>query len=194
MMISDYHKKFTIKSDEEILQRIDTKEKELVQIFNSIQLSNNHDIVHVAVLDCADKRLIQWHKKIFEKVLNKKIEITTFDISIEHLWVEENVIQHDCTLPLPKIPYNITYAHVLLKFIPQEKQFDVIKNSFFVLNSWGVAIHILDTSDYETIGIKQSDGYFTVPLADYKQKLTQLNISYKEFQNKYGIALVLLRD
>ncbi len=191
MVISDYHKKFTIKSDEEISQ---TKDQELIQIFASTSLLNNRDFIHVAVLGCADKRLVQWHKKNFEKVLNKKIEITTFDISIEHLWGEENVIQHDCTLPLPKTPYDITYAHVLLKFIPQEKQFDVIKNSFFALNSWGVAIHILDTSDYETIGIKQTDWYFTVPLNDYKRDLSKLNISYKEFQNKYGIALVLLRD
>jgi hypothetical protein len=194
MVISDYHKKFTIKSDEEILQRIHAKEQELIQIFASISSLNNRDVIRLAVLGCADKRLVQWHKKVFERVLNKKVELTTFDIAIEHLWGEENVVQHDCTLSLPKTPYDITYAHVLLKFIPQEKQFDVIKNSFFALNSWGVAIHILDTSDYETIGTKQTDWCFTIPLADYKQKLTQLNISYKEIPNKYGVALVLLKD
>jgi hypothetical protein len=59
MVISDYHKKFTIKSDEEILQRIHAKEQELIQIFASISSLNNRDVIRLAVLGCADKRLVQ---------------------------------------------------------------------------------------------------------------------------------------
>jgi hypothetical protein len=193
MALSDYHQQFTLKSDEDIQRRIDEKEQELIQIFESVQLSNVSDVVRVAVLGCADKRLIQGHKRIFEKVLNKNVELTTFDLSVAHMLGEENVVQHDCTLPLPNTPYDITYAHVLMKFIPTEKQFDLIKNSFAALNSGGIAIHILDRSDYETTGPKLPDGYFSVPLADYKLELTKLGIDFKEIPNKYGITLVLLK-
>ena len=193
MALSNYHQQFTLKSDEDIQRRINEKEQELAQIFEFVQLSTESSIIRVAVLGCADKRLIQGHKRIFEKELNKKIELTTFDLSVEHMLGEENVIQHDCTLPLPNTPYDITYAHVLLKFIPTEKQLDLIKNSFAALNSGGIAIHILDKMDYETTGPKLPDGYFTVPLADYKLELDKLNIEYREFPNKYGVALVLLK-
>lgn len=193
MALSDYHQQFTIKSDDDIQRRIDEKEQELVQIFESVQLSTSGNVVRVAVLGCADKRLIQGHKRIFEKVLNKKVELTTFDLSVEHMLGEENIVQHDCTLPLPNMPYDITYAHVLLKFIPTEKQLDLIKNSFAALNSGGIAIHVLDKMDYETIGPKLPDGYFAVPLADYKLELTKLGIKFKEISNKYGVALVLLK-
>ena len=193
MALSDYHQQFTIKSDEDIQRRIDAKEQELVQIFESVQLSTDSETVRVAVLGCADKRLIQGHKRIFEKVLNKKVELTTFDLSVEHMLGEENIVQQDCTLPLPNTPYDITYAHVLLKFIPTEKQFDLIKNSFVALNSCGIAIHVLDKVDYETTGPKLPDGYFAVPLADYKLELTNLGIDFKEVNVKYGVALVLLK-
>ena len=193
MALSDYHQQFTVKSNEDIQRRIDEKEQELIQIFESVQLSDDSGVVRVAVLGCADKRLIQGHKRIFEKVLNKKVELTTFDLSVEHMLGEENIVQHDCTLPLPNTPYDITYAHVLLKFIPTEKQLDLIKNSFAALNSGGIAIHVLDKMDYETISPKLPDGYFTVPLADYKLELTKLGIEFREISVKYGIALVLLR-
>lgn len=193
MALSDYHQQFTLKSIDDIQRRIDEKEQELLKIFESVQLSTDSGVVRVAVLGCADKRLIQGHKRIFEKVLNKKVDLTTFDLSVEHMLGEENIVQHDCTLPLPNTPYDITYAHVLLKFIPTEKQLDLIKNSFAALNSGGIAIHVLDKMDYETTGPKLPDGYFTVPLADYKLELDKLNIEYTEVGVKYGIALVLLK-
>jgi hypothetical protein len=139
----------------------------------------------VAVFGCADKRLIQGHKVIFEKVLNKKVDLTTFDISIEHLLGEDNVYQHDCTYPLPNLTYDITYSHVLLKFIPTNKQLDLIKNSFSSLNSGGIAIHILDKADYETTDKKSYGKYFTIPLVDYKLELDNLNIKYMEIPNKF---------
>ncbi|MFH0891939.1 MAG: hypothetical protein V1867_04115 [Candidatus Falkowbacteria bacterium] len=193
MALSDYHLQFTLKSDSDIQRRIDEKELELKRVFEFVQLSTDSGVIRVAVLGCADKRLVRGHKKIFEKVLNKKVELTTFDLSVEHLLGEENVAQHDCTLPLPNTPYDITYAHVLLKFIPTEKQLDLIKNSFAALVSGGIAIHVLDKIDYETIGPKLPDGYFTVPLADYKLELTRLGIGFKEVPNRYGVALVLLK-
>lgn len=193
MVLSDYHQQFTLKSDEDIQRRIDEKEQELVKIFESVHFSSVSDVVRVAVLGCADKRLIQGHKIIFEKVLNKKIELTTFDLTVEHMLGEKNIIQHDCTLPLPNTPYDITYAHVLLKFIPTERQLDLIKNSFTALNSGGIAIHVLDKMDYETTDPKLPDGYFSVPLVDYKLELNKLSIEFKEIPNKYGVALVLFK-
>ncbi len=194
MTLSNYHQQFTLKSDDDMQRRIDEKEQELVQIFESVRISTDNNVVRVAVLGCADRRLVQGHKRIFEKVLNKKVELTTFDLSVEHMHGEQNIIQHDCTLPLPNTPYDVTYAHVLLKFISTEKQFDLINNSFASLNPHGIAIHILDRMDYETKGPKLPDGYFAVPLAEYKLELTKLGIEFKEFPNKYGVALVLLKQ
>lgn len=194
MSLSTYHQNFVSKSDEDMQRRIAEKEQELVQIFDQVKLEKYDDIISVAVLGCADKRLVQGHKQIFEKVLGKKVELITFDLTIDHLSGEENVVQHDCTLSFPNAHYDITYAHVLLKFIPTEKQFDLIKNSFDALAEGGIAIHVLDREDYETKDLKVSDGYYSVPLDDYKNKLSDLGISFREFPNKYGLAFVLLKQ
>ena len=52
---------------------------------------------------------------------------------------------------------------------------------------------MLDKVDYETTGPKLPDGYFAVPLADYKLELTKLGIDFREVNVKYGVALVLLK-
>mgnify|MGYP000368556873 CR=1 FL=1 len=190
-MISEYHKQFSLKSDADIQLRVNEKKRELEKIFKSVQLFSDKKIVRVAVLGCADERLIRAHKYIFEKILNQKVELTTFDLSIEHLLGENNVIQHDCTLPLPSSPYDITYGHVLLKFIPTKKQFDLILNSYAALSPGGIAIHVLDKMDYETIGLRLPDGYFTVPLDKYMSELASIGLKYIVVPVKYGIALVL---
>lgn len=191
MPLSIYHQKFTQKPDADIQKRLDEKENELLQIFAQVKFNNTNETIRIAVLGCADKRLAQGHRVIFKKILNKKIELTTFDLTTEHLLGEENIIKHDCTLPLPNAPFDITYAHVLLKFIPTEKQFDLIKNSYNSLTAGGIAIHVLDKVDYETSDQILPDGCFSVPLDRYKAELTKLNITFLEIPVKYGLSLIL---
>lgn len=115
------------------------------------------------------------------------------DISVEHLSGEEGVIEHDCTLPLPNSPFDITFAHVVLRFVETEKQWDLIKNSVDALKSGGIAIHVLDKEDYETKESKLSNGLFSVPIDKWKTKLDKLGLEYKVIPVKYGLALVILK-
>lgn len=193
MTLSTYHQKYVDQSDEEIQRKADAKEQELVMIFKEAPLNTNSDPVRLAVLGCGDKRFIAHHKRIFENVLKRNVEVSTFDISIDHLAGESNVFQHDCTMSLPNPPFNITYAHVLLKFIETEKQFDLLKNSFDALKPGGVAIHVLDEEEIKATDPKLPDNLWAVPLDQWKQKLSELGIEYKEIPVKYGLALVLLR-
>ncbi|OQB17851.1 MAG: hypothetical protein BWY14_01126 [Parcubacteria group bacterium ADurb.Bin192] len=193
MTLSTYHQKYVDQSDEEIQRKADAKEQELTSIFQEVSLNTDSDPVKLAVLGCGDKRLVAHHKRIFENVLKRNVEVTTFDISIDHLTGESNVFQHDCTLPIPNPPYDITFAHVLLKFIETEKQFDLLKNSFDALKSGGVAIHVFDEEEINATSPKLPDDLWAVPLEKWKKKLTELNIEYREIPLKYGPALVLLR-
>jgi len=193
MTLSPYHQKYTDQPDDELKRRADAKEQELASIFQEVSLNTESDPIRLAVLGCGDKRFVALHKRIFEQVLKRNVEVTTFDITIDHLAGEPNVFQHDCTLPLPNPPYNITFAHVLLKFIETEKQFDLLKNSFDALKSGAVAIHVFDEEEVKATSPKLPDGLWAVPLEKWKQKLTELGIEYKEIPLKYGPALVLLR-
>lgn len=193
MTLSPYHQKYADLPDDELKRRADAKEQELASIFQEVSLNTDSDPVKLAVLGCGDKRFIAQHKRIFEQVLKRNVEVTTFDITIDHLAGEFNVFQHDCTLPLPNPPYDITYAHVLLKFIETEKQFNLLKNSYDALKSGGVAIHVFDEEEVKAMSPKLPDNLWAVPLEKWKQKLTELDIEYKVIPLKYGPALVLLR-
>lgn len=194
MSLSKYHQKYANLPDEEIQKRADVKKDELVSIFKEAQLKTESDEPKIAIVGSGDKRFVNHHKRIFEELLGKPVELTTFDITVEHLEGQENVIQHDCTLPLPNPPYDITYAHVLLKFIETEKQIDLIMNSYYALEKGGLAIHVLDKEDYETKGPKLPDGYYTVQLGRWKKELDDKRIKYQEIPVKYGMALVLLKN
>lgn len=193
MTLSSYHQKYSNYSEEEIKKRADEKERELKNIFEKVSLETGSDIIKLAVMGSGDKRFVGHHKRIFEKFVKNLVEVTTFDITTEHLEGEENIIQHDCTLPLPNTPYDITYAHVLLKFIETEKQWNVIKNSYDALKNGGIAIHGFDKEDYATDSDKLADGYFSVPLERWKKKLEENGIKYLEVPAKYGLAVVLTK-
>lgn len=160
-------------------------------IFNQVNLETGSEVIKLAVLGCGDRRFIKGHKIIFDKVLQKPVEVITFDITIDHLQGENRITRHDCTLPLPNPPYDITYAHVLLKFIETEKQWDLIKNSYEALKSGGLAIHLLDKEDYETTELRLIDGYYSVPLRHWEEKLTNEGVDFVKIPVKYGIALVI---
>lgn len=193
MILSKYHQKYADYSDEEIEKRVKEKRDELSFIFKKVALNTSGEVVKIAVLGCGDKRYIKFHKEIFQELITRPVEITTLDITIKHLVGGKNVIKHDCTLPLPNTPYDITYAHVLLKFIKTEKQWDLIKNSYNALKSGGLAILVLDKDDYETKERRLPGGLFAVPLNRWEKRLNELNSEYKEVPLKYGLALIILK-
>jgi len=180
MALLPYHEKYRLRSDEEIARRAYVKEEELRRIFEAIKYKPADDLIRVAVLGCVDPRMVSHHKRIFEKLLEKPVELTTFDITIEHLRDKLGVVEHDCTLPLPNPPYHITFGHVLLKFIETEKQWDVIKNSYEALVPGGLAIHVYDEEDVTTTTAKQADGGWPVPLMCWKEKLEEKGILFQD--------------
>lgn len=193
MALSLYHQKYIHQSDAEIGNRSNEKKLELSEIFAQVKLKTADDIVRVAVVGCGDKRFIRHHQEIFENLLRKPVEITTFDIVIDHLDGEQGVVRHDCTLPFPGSPFDITYAHVLLRFIEIDKQWDLIRNSFNALKPGGLAIHLLDTEDYETEAPTLSNGLFSVPIKKLEAKLDDASIEYKKIPVKHGLALVMTK-
>lgn len=182
MVLSPYHQKYGQRSDEELQRRADVKEQELKKVFEATKYKPAFEPVRVAILGCADRRFVHHHKRIFLKLLRKPVELTTFDITIEHLQDEEGVVQHDCTLPLPNPPYDITFGHVLLKFIETEKQWDILKNSCDSLRSPGLAIHVFDEEDVTITSLRLPDGYFSVPLERWKKKLAENGIKFFELR------------
>jgi hypothetical protein len=193
MALSTYHQKYANFPDEAIQDRANEKRQELSLILKQTRLKTASETAKVAVLGCGDKRFIKHHRKIFESILNRPVEITTFDITTEHLRGGENVVKHDCTLPLPNGPFDITYAHVLLKFIETEKQWDLIRSSYEALKPGGLTIHVMDKEDYETKEPRLPNGRFSVPLERWKAMLDKLGIVYREVPVKYGLALVISR-
>lgn len=163
------------------------KELELKEIFEETSFQTQSDPVKIAILGCAEKRFVKYHKSIFEKLLGKAVDMVTFDITIEHLAGEDNIIQHNITTPLPNQPYDITFGHVVLKFIETDKQLSVITNAYNALRSPGLGIFVYDLEDVNTKKPMQADGYYPVPLDDYKQKLDALGIRYKDLEWKLEI-------
>lgn len=168
------------RTDGEIQRRADVKEVELRKIFETTKYKPAYDLVHIGVLGCGDYRFIYHHKCIFEKLLQKPIQLTTFDITIEHLQNEEGVVQHDCTLPLHGSPYDITYGHALLRFIETEKQWDVLKNSYEVLRSPGLAIHVFDEKHIMINGQQSFRDYWLIPFEFWKKKLSERRVKFIE--------------
>ncbi len=180
MAISEYHQKRINKPEEAILRRLLVKELELEKILDEVDYKPAGDVLKVAILGCADKRFVKLYESMFEKFLHKAVDITTFDITIEHLKGEVGVIQHDITKPLPNGPYDITLGHLVLRFIEPDKQFLVIKNSHEALQSPGLGMFVYDKEDISTPTPKRADGYWSLPLEDYKQKLSSENINFKD--------------
>ncbi len=176
--LSQYHQKYLNRTDEDIAERIVAKEFELKQIFDDIKYFPSKPQIKIAVLGCGVKYFVEAHKIIFTKLLNVDVEITTFDLILDHLIGEEGIVQHDCTLPLPDGPYDVIYSSVLLKFIATEKQWNVLMNSYMALNDDGIAVHILGDENNNAIDVKL--GYNDVPLHKLRDKIHRAEIKFKE--------------
>lgn len=193
MTLSSYHKKYAQLSDSDIAKRAQEKENELKEIFRRSSLKTDSEKIRIAVLGCPDCRLVKYHQQTFEKLIDKSVELITFDITTEHLCEAANAVEHDCTLPLPRGPFDITFSHVLLKFIETDKQWLLLKNSYDALKPCGMAIHVMDKEDYESITKQISENYYSVPLMRWEKKLKENNISYIKIPLTSGLALVLLK-
>ncbi len=203
MALSHYHRNYGKRLSSQ--QRADIKERELRQVFSAVNYTPQLTSLRVAILGCADKCHVEAHQQIFEKLLDRPVELTTFDITTEHLTGEDGVIKHDLTKPILGGPYDIAFGHVLLKFIETGNQWNVLQNSYDVLRSPGIAIHVFDDEDVNADTIKQPDGRYSVPLGKWEQKLTEAGIKHKTIRwssaisdlpgirGANGGALVLLR-
>lgn len=191
MTLSPYHQKYADYSDEEIQKRIQVKGEELEAIFSHIRPDISDGQAKVAIIGCGDKRFVEGHRRLFAEHIGKDITLTTFDIAVEHLAGAEGVVQHDCINPFPGAPFDVTLGHVVLRFIKPDDQWKLIKNSYDALSPGGVAIHVLDTIDYDEDAGEMPEGKHRVPLVTYKEKLEETGIEFIEVPIKYGIALVL---
>lgn len=140
-MLSAYHRSKQLRSRERSDTLLKEKEEELLRI-SELDGYKTEQLSKIAVLGVADNRHVQGHKDLFSKILGHAVDIHTFDITTEHLLGEAQVYAQDVTEAIPYGPYDIVYSHVLLKFIPKEKQMRVIDNSVAALKHGGIAIHV----------------------------------------------------
>lgn len=140
-MLSAYHRSKQQRSRERSDALLKEKEEELLRIAE-LDAYKTEQLSKIAVLGVADKRHVQGHRDLFSKILGHAVDINTFDIITEHLSGETQVYAQDVTEAIPYGPYDIVYSHVLLKFIPKEKQMRVIDNSVAALKHGGIAIHV----------------------------------------------------
>lgn len=171
MAFSDYHQKYLKELPENIDSRLRAKQHELIQVVEKADIAFPNDLLRVAVLGCADKRLVKAHKTIFEEVFQRHVDILTFDISIDHLQGEEQVYEHDCREPLPYTPYNVTYSHTLLRFMEPEEQWKVLSNSYNALKDGGVAFHFMSKDGRTEPTKMMQEGFWQIPLDTFELKL-----------------------
>jgi hypothetical protein len=176
MELSKYHQKYVGLTEESILFGLRAKEIELTQVLEKIKYQPSQGVLKIAVLGCADKRFVKGHKILFQKLLGCEVNVITFDITIDHLKNEENIVQHDCTLPLPNKPFDLIFSHILLKFISPEKQWAVLENSFLALNPGGVALHFMDVGGKTLATSMIAGGVYQIDLENLKFKLQEKNI------------------
>lgn len=183
--LSPYHQRYAGKSEQGIRERVTRKGQELDYIFQELGRIPQHDgPAEVAVLGCADLRYLPHHQEMFESRLWTPTDVTTYDLTTEHLRDGNNVVQHDCTAPLPDPPYDITYGHHVPQFIPTERQGLLFINSYEALRENGLAIFLMNNTDDQPDPLRPD--HYPVPfdrwrslLAERKVPLNELTISPK---------------
>lgn len=191
--LSEYHQKYAALPDEEIAKRVAYKMEDLKAVMKATATIIGHAPLLIAVLGCPDPRYRPLQQQMLEKTLGKSVKLTTYDITVDHLQGVPGAVQHDVTEPLPGGPYDFILAHVLLRFIEEDRQWYVIFNSYDALKPGGVAIHVLDEEDYTTGGAIIPDGYHPVPLEKWKDKMRDLGMDYVEVPIEHGVALAIMR-
>lgn len=148
-MLTDYHRQYATKSEAEILQRAWIKERQLRQVFAAIGLPRiDGPVVRIAGLGCVDARLLPHRRRIFEGIFERPVQLTTYDLTVEHLQSFPNTIQHDVTQAFPGGPYDVVFSDLLIRFIPEEKQRAVLVNAYNALVPGGVSVHTFAEEDF----------------------------------------------
>ncbi len=179
MDLTEYHQKYINMPQDWVEFGLRAKDAQLKQVFEEINWQPAADAVKIAVLGCADKRFVAGHKQLFKKFLKKEVEVTTFDITTEHLSGAENVVEHDCTKPFPGASFDLIFSHILLKFMPADSQWLVLENSFNALAPGGVALHFMDVQGQTVPTSMIAEGFFQIPLAEFKNRLTEKAIKFQ---------------
>jgi hypothetical protein len=199
------HKKYADRSDSDLQNRAQAKEQEFDYILKYFEFPR-WELPRVIVLGCPDKRMIPQYLTMFESRLNARVNLTVIDKVVDHL-PKEGVMRHDATLPFPNTPYDLVYAHVLLKFISKDGQWAVLENAYDALSVNGVALFILDKEDYETSTELQRDGWNSVPIETWKEKMAEKGMQFsivpfsledsvsgpKEIRGVSGIGLIIFK-
>lgn len=73
---------------------------------------------------------------------------------------------------------------MLLKFIPKEKQWNVVENAYNALSEGGLAIFILNKEENDYHGEILPDGYVPVGLQSIKENLQNKHIDFHEMELK----------
>ena len=190
-MFGTYHERYASLSEADIAHRAKFKEMQLRQIFASIGMPKfiaPH--VRVAVLGCADKRLVTYHQRIFSTIFGKFVELTTFDVSIDHLQGASGVVAHDVTKPYPSKPFDVIYGDILLRFIDPAKQADVLKSSYDALAPNGVALHILNQEDIDpAYGPPKESWLYRVDMVALQLELAKDHIPFFEIPARIEMTL-----
>jgi hypothetical protein len=137
--------------------------------------------VAAAVLGCADKRFMPHHRRLLEVLFGKPVDMTTFDITIEHLQGEQGVVQHDATMPLPGGPFDFVLGDVLVRFASPDRQFFILKNAYDALGPGGMAVFNFARDDFDPKpGYVPPAGTFPVDFNALQMQLTNAGIQYQE--------------
>ncbi len=120
-----------------------TKRSIVAHVLSETSFVLQHVPVRVVVLGASDKRYIAIHKKIFQDLLGREVDIKTLDLDTHHLDGAEGVIGHDVTKPFPEAPYDLVFSHELMKFLSADEQKRVVQNSYDALGEGGIAMHIM---------------------------------------------------
>lgn len=182
MVLSEYHQKYLALPNLGVKLDIKKKELELKQALAHLKYKPNvrKKSLRVAILGCADGRFVAMYKKLFKKIFYTPIKLKIFDITTDHLNGLQDVIKHDCTLPLPGGPYDIIYGHILLKFMSREKQWRVLENSYRALSKNGLAFHFLNLKGKSKSTEMLPDTFFKIPLKTFENRLKKKGLGFKE--------------
>ncbi|MBT5808285.1 hypothetical protein HOI18_03355 [Candidatus Uhrbacteria bacterium] len=192
MKLSDYHQHYVERSDEQIVRRVASKRLEIKEALQQSGFVSKNNPVRVAILGCADKRFVSAYKELFEEALKTDVNLTVFDLTIDHLEGAAGVVQQDITKPLIGGPFDITFAHIVLKFIKPELHLSVFQNAYDVLSDGGLAVFIQGKEELqsdspeentylpETYKYERNDIH-PVNLTTIRQYLKENSIKFLEF-------------
>lgn len=143
-ILQAHYKEYASQPNEWVENMEITKKSIVKYVIKAMKFKTITESVKVVVLGTSDRRYIPIHKRIFEEILKKSIQMTTFDIDVNHLGGKSrSVVKHDVTKAFPDTPYDIIFSHELMKFLTPEEQIRAMKNSYYALSNHGLAMHIM---------------------------------------------------